>query len=210
MDHMKFFFDVIIGQNVCTDYERVRLLLTPFQINHINIKRKTQKYKLVTQKEHQIELRQQQQQITRDKHQKSDLCLGSMEVSMIAKEMDDTSNLNLRPSGRPQGIKTQINEMVDNPYAAQITLQFALNSYKELNECKRKNKINPYLNNALENLALFRQQLGDAKDEDFNIFGLELSEVESQNIDLSTDRVLPHNLRRSPQERSPRDRSDQP
>jgi hypothetical protein len=52
-DHMRFFFDVIIGQNVSTDFERIRLLLTPFQINHINIKRKTQKYKLITIREHQ-------------------------------------------------------------------------------------------------------------------------------------------------------------
>jgi hypothetical protein len=73
---------------------------------------------------------------------------------MIVKEMEETSNL--RPSGRPIGIKSQINEMVNNPYAAQITLQFALNSYKELNEQRRQNKLNPYLSNALENLALFR------------------------------------------------------
>ena len=45
--------------------------------------------------------------------------------------------------------------MIDNPYAAQVTLQYALSSYKELND-ERKNKFNPYLCNALENLALFK------------------------------------------------------
>lgn len=72
---------------------------------------------------------------------------------MIVKEMEETQNL--RPSGRPNGIKTHINDMVNNPYAAQVTLQFALSSYKEMNS-NRQNKLNPYLNNALENLALFR------------------------------------------------------
>jgi len=91
-------------------------------------------------------------------------------VGAIVMDLEDTTNI--KPSGRPQGIKNQINDMVKNPYAAQITLQFALNSYKELTEARKtsSSNINPYLNNALENLALFRQQLGDVKNEDFNIF----------------------------------------
>ena len=83
--------------------------------------------------------------------------LSEHDVSQIVMEIEDTTNI--RPSGRAVGLKNQINDMVQNPYAAQITLQFALNSYKELTQARKQSSsnINPYLNNALENLALFRQ-----------------------------------------------------
>ena len=84
--------------------------------------------------------------------------------------------------------------MTENPIAAQITLQFALNRYKD---SKRQNKktINPYLKDALVNLAKYRQDLHDGK-EDFDIFGGEppsensISQ-QSSKLDLSTDRELP-------------------
>jgi hypothetical protein len=54
--------------------------------------------------------------------------------------------------------------MLDNPFDAQVTLLFAMNSYKDLvqkqENYKSRNEIfsnnNPYLTTALENLALFR------------------------------------------------------
>jgi len=61
IDHLHYFFQVILEANICADYERVRLLLTPFQINHINIKRKTQNFKLITKEEHTEEFRQMQE-----------------------------------------------------------------------------------------------------------------------------------------------------
>ena len=90
-------------------------------------------------------------------------------------------------------MKTQIEKMTENPIAAQITLQFALNRYKD---SKRQNKksINPYLKDALVNLAKYRQDLHDGK-EDFDIFGGEPSDKssspQSSKLDLSTDRELP-------------------
>ena len=83
---MNFFFDIIIGNNIVDDFERVRLMLTPFQINHINIKRKTQKFKLVTQIEHLQELHEQYLQ----QQNQVDVSLSSNDVSLIAKELEQT------------------------------------------------------------------------------------------------------------------------
>ena len=47
--------------------------------------------------------------------------------------------------------------MVDNPIAAQITLQFALNTYKASQQRAAKRKLNPHLNLALESLAKLTQ-----------------------------------------------------
>jgi hypothetical protein len=40
--HTDFFFEVILNANLTDQVDRTRALLTPFQINHVNIKRKSQ------------------------------------------------------------------------------------------------------------------------------------------------------------------------
>lgn len=56
-DHWRYFFDVVNKPDIFVDYKRCRSLLTPFGIKHINLKRRTQKYKLITSKEHTEELK---------------------------------------------------------------------------------------------------------------------------------------------------------
>lgn len=51
-NHINYFFEVILQQNVTQDFDRIRVLLTPFSINHINLKRKTFKYILFNKREH--------------------------------------------------------------------------------------------------------------------------------------------------------------
>jgi len=46
--HWQYFFDVIKRPNVFANYKTVRSQLTPFNVQHINIKRKTQAFKLQT------------------------------------------------------------------------------------------------------------------------------------------------------------------
>lgn len=86
--------------------------------------------------------------------------------------------------------------MIENPVQAQITLQFALDSYKTLTSKRDSVLINPNLSNALEYLAKFRQQLGDAKDEDFNIFQMEETNLVNDSLDSHED--LCSSLEKSP------------
>lgn len=46
MDHMRLFFDVVLNPNSFKDLDRLRQLLTPYQISHINLKENMQRFLL--------------------------------------------------------------------------------------------------------------------------------------------------------------------
>jgi len=59
-DHIDFFFTVILQENVLTDPERLRAMLSPYNINHINLKRRTKKYLIITRKEQIVQIKKAQ------------------------------------------------------------------------------------------------------------------------------------------------------
>ena len=56
-DHWNYFLNVVVQTDIFIDYKRTRQQLTRFQIKHINLKRRTLRYKLITHKEHQAQLK---------------------------------------------------------------------------------------------------------------------------------------------------------
>lgn len=56
-DHWMYFLEVINKSDIFYDPKRGRAQLTPYQIKHTNMKRRTQKYKLITSKEHAEDLK---------------------------------------------------------------------------------------------------------------------------------------------------------
>ena len=52
IDHWILFLTVVNKKDIFIDPKRCRVQLNPYQIRHINLKRRTNKYKLLTQMEY--------------------------------------------------------------------------------------------------------------------------------------------------------------
>ena len=50
-DHIDFFLQVIQHEHVLLDPERLRIYLTPYHINHINLRNYAEKFSIVSRKE---------------------------------------------------------------------------------------------------------------------------------------------------------------
>ena len=89
--------------------------------------------------------------------------------------MNDQTDLILKPIST----SNQIDNLVENPYAAQVTLQLAMNTYKKLTRPGSSyDELPAALRDTLENLAKFKQQIGDHSD-------MDLFRKEQERSDLS-------------------------
>ena len=59
IDHWILFLTVVNKKDIFIDPKRCRVQLNPYQIRHINLKRRTNKYKLLTQMEYSEQVKQQ-------------------------------------------------------------------------------------------------------------------------------------------------------
>lgn len=113
-NHWQYFFDVIVKPDIFINFKRCRSQLTPFSIKHINLKRKTQKFKLITSKEHAEELKKQRGSKI------NALENSAVDVVAVGSEADS-----------PRIQNTDVEEMIRDPIAAQVTLQYAVNMYHD-------------------------------------------------------------------------------
>lgn len=78
----------------------------------------------------------------------------------ISQEILNTVDLNLTGPLEESKECGVVDEMIADPLAAQLTLQFAVNMYAAQDQQRfRQSNMSPYLSNALQNLALFRREL---------------------------------------------------
>jgi hypothetical protein len=114
-DHINFFLQVILQENSIHDLERLRVQLTPYQLNHINLKKKTSRFKTVSKKEYE------QGRNTETHSPAKALDTESAKADKLKK---------MNAADEMFTVDQYVNEMIENPFDAQVTLQFALNNYK--------------------------------------------------------------------------------
>ena len=153
IDHWTLFLTVVNKKDIFIDPKRCRVQLNPYQIRHINLKRRTNKYKLLTQLEYSEQVKHQVN--SKEPFSNRDM---TDDVSGMIQKMEVANNLVIKPQRISEGVESDVQDMIADPLAAQMTLQFAVNVYNECSN-QRDVEMNPLLKTALENLARFRREL---------------------------------------------------
>lgn len=142
-EHWTYFLDVINKPDIFFDPKRTRQQLSPFLIKHTNLKRRTLKYKLITNKEHAEDLKKLRKPTSATKNfsEAQTPALDHVDSATFKNKKSSPSNARLRQerSGRQltqfpdpaEETKDEdaVNEMISDPLAAQLTLQFAVNMF---------------------------------------------------------------------------------